>query len=212
MPVSIIPANVKWLSGIDLTVEASLEGLAKAVSEEFSEPFSVIHCVGNFWVHRPLVETSFSEIVAMVNSHVVTLFGAARYLTPLMIKSGGGRIVAFSCNSVVYSYPDMSPFTASKAALESFIRCHANEYAEFGITSCALALPTIRTAAVLDEKPTGDHKNYITPDELANTIVSDVLAQSHIISGNVIKLFKHSPTFYNSSYYQRNPRRPTSTL
>jgi NAD(P)-dependent dehydrogenase (short-subunit alcohol dehydrogenase family) len=103
------------------------------------------------------------------------------------------------------------PFTASKAAVESFVKSFANEHAEFGISACALALPTIRTAKVLKEKLTGDHKNYITPEELADYILDHVLIQPHEVNGNVFKVFKHSRTFYHKSYYQRNPRRKSRT-
>jgi NAD(P)-dependent dehydrogenase (short-subunit alcohol dehydrogenase family) len=198
------------LSGIDLLDESCLDKLADAVESKFTEPFAVIHCVGDFWVHRPLVETSLFAIRKMLSSHVLTLFGAACRLTPIMIKNGGGRIVAFSCNSVGYNYPDMSPFTASKAAVESFIKCYANEHSEFGISACALALPTIRTSTVLREKPTGDHTNYITPEHLAEIIIGQILTQSNEVNGNVVKLFRHSKSFYHSSYYDRNPRRQIS--
>ena len=198
--------RVKAISGIDLLNEADLTRLVSEVDAKFTGPFSVIHSVGNFWIHKPLVETSFAEVRAMIESQLLTLFAVARVLTPLMISRQGGRLVAFSCNSVTYSYPDMSPFTASKAGIESFIRCYANEHAEFGISASALALPTIRTPKVLMEKPTGDHANYMQPEELAEFILDHVLIMPNEANGNVIKVFKHSPTFYHSSYYDRNPR------
>jgi NAD(P)-dependent dehydrogenase (short-subunit alcohol dehydrogenase family) len=200
------PSHFEFLSGIDLTDEAALQILSNTVKHAFTEPFSILHCVGDFWIHRPLIETTLPEVSRMLSSQITTLFGAAMALTPTMIANGGGRLLAFSCNSVVYSYPDMSPFTASKAAIESFIKCYANEHSEFGISACALALPTIRTATVLKEKPQGDHKNYVTPESLAEIIVQQVLTQSPVLNGNVIKLFQHSPSFYHSSYYDRNPR------
>jgi NAD(P)-dependent dehydrogenase (short-subunit alcohol dehydrogenase family) len=144
-------------------------------------------------------------MVAMLQSQVVTLYGVARFLTPVMKDNGGGRLVAFSCNSVAYNYPDMSPFTASKAAIECFVKCYANEHSHFGISACFLALPTIRTPKVLKEKAKGDHKNYIKPADLADYILNCVLTQPHEVNGNVIKVFKYSHTFYHSSYYERNP-------
>lgn len=200
-------SNTQWLTGIDLTVEADLITLASVVGSAFSAPFSVVHSVGDFWLHKPLVGTSFHELVSIVNSHVITLLGVARFLTPIMKRSGGGRLVAFSCNSVGYNYPDLSPFTAAKAAVESFVKSYANEHSEFGISATALALPTIRTQKVLAHKTGGDHENYIATAELADFVLRCILSQPHEINGNTVKLFKHSPTFYHSSYYDRNPRR-----
>jgi len=90
--------------------------------------------------------------------------------------------------------------------VETLIKCVAHEYAEHGISATALALPTIRTAKVLVEKPQGDHENYISVEDLAR-IVFDVLKLPPTVNGNVVKVYKHSKTFYHSSYFDRNPRR-----
>jgi NAD(P)-dependent dehydrogenase (short-subunit alcohol dehydrogenase family) len=201
------PRRAKILEGVDLTKEADLTCMAEEVAQQFKGPFGIVHSVGDFWVHKPLVETPFAEIERMIASQVLTLFGVARYLTPVMRRNGGGRLVAFSCNSVTYNYPDMAPFTASKAAVESFVKCYANEHSELGIAATALALPTIRTRTVLKEKPTGDARNYIRPEDLAKYVLDHVLTLPHEVNGNVIKLFKYSPTFYHQSYYERNPHR-----
>jgi len=200
--------NFATLGGIDLTETPSLTRLSESAKDFFEDrPFSMIHCVGDFWIHKPLVATPISEISRMLNSHVFTLMAAAHALTPIMIENGGGRLIAFSCNSVGYNYPDMSPFTASKAAVESFVKCFSNEYAEFGISATALALSTIRTPKVEIEKATGDLGNYVTPVELADYIIGTLLTQPKEVTGNVVKLFRYSRTFYHSSYYDRNPRR-----
>ncbi len=193
------------IDGIDLTKEADLERVADAVGTRFREPFSVIHSVGDFWEHKPLVKTPFPEIEAMLRSQTLTLFGVARFLTPVLIRNGGGRLVAFSCNSVGYCYPDMAPFTASKAAVEVFLRCYAHEHSTYGIAASSIALPTIRTRTVKTAKPTGDHKNYITPEALADYVIDHVLSAPLEETGNTYRVFKHSHTFYNRSYYDRNP-------
>lgn len=199
-------ANVQELPKIDLTRQASLERLADTVTERFQGPFSVVHSVGHFWRHKPLVETAFDEISEMLDSQILTLIGAARFLSPVMKEKGGGRFVAFSCNSVLYNYPDMAPFTASKAAIETFTRCFANEHSQFGISAMALALATIETLTVKQAKPSGDHENFMTPEFIADCILNNVLSLPHEATGNVIKLFKYSPSFYHQSYYDRNPR------
>jgi NAD(P)-dependent dehydrogenase (short-subunit alcohol dehydrogenase family) len=106
-----LPKGVVALDGIDLTNEEDLRRLGQTTAGLFQTPFAIVHCVGNFWIHKPLTDTPYAEIRQMVESQFLSLCGVARFLTPLMIKNGGGRIVAFSCNSVAYNYPDMSPFT-----------------------------------------------------------------------------------------------------
>ena len=196
-----------YLHGIDLTVETDLLRLRVAAEDFFREPFSIVHSVGDFWTHKPLTETTFHELRKMYESHYLTLCGAAHSLIPVLIKRGGGQIIAFSCNSVSYSYPDMSPFTSAKAAVESFVKCLAHEYAEYGIAVTALALPTIRTKRVIAEKPKGDHLNYISPEHLAGILLENILLLPPTVNGNILKVFKHSRTFYHSGYFDRNPRK-----
>lgn len=194
------------LTGIDLTNEQHLEVLREKVGQRLEGPFTVFHCVGDFWTHKPLVRTTFEEVARMINSHYLTFCGAAWSLLPVMVARNGGRLVGFSCNSVAYNYPDMAPFTSAKAALECFVRCVANEYSEYNIIANAVSLPTIRTDKVMELKPTGDHDHYITPEELA-IFLSDITASAPaMMNGNVLKVFRHSKTFFHQSYFDRNPR------
>lgn len=206
--MQMLPINdhSQYLHNIDLTKEKDLLKLRKVTEEFFTTPFSVVHSVGEFWYHKPLVKTAFSEIRSMYESHYLTFAGAAFALVPVLAKKGGGRIVAFSCNSVLYNYPDMSPFTSAKAAIESFIKCLAHEYAEQHVATTALALPTILTKKVLEGKLLKNHKDYITPEELANIVFNNVLCLPHTVSGNVQKVFKYNRTYYHSGYFSRNPR------
>jgi NAD(P)-dependent dehydrogenase (short-subunit alcohol dehydrogenase family) len=194
------------LVSIDLTDPSRLDQLRNTAKNHFKSPFAVIHCVGDFWTHKPLVRTEFAEIERMITSHYLTLCGVAWALLPLLIENGGGRVVALSCNSVAYNYPDMAPFTAAKAALESFIKCIANEYSEFNVVANSIALPTLRTEKVERLKDGGDLRHYVQPDELAKLIVETIVSAPNILNGNTLKIFRHSPTFFNESYFQRNPR------
>jgi NAD(P)-dependent dehydrogenase (short-subunit alcohol dehydrogenase family) len=194
-------------TNIDMANAADITLLSTYIEEFFSERFDVVHFSGDFWRHKPLICTDFLEISSMIFSHYLTLCGVAQAATPSMVKHGGGRLVAFSCNSVGYNYPDMAPFTAAKAAVESFIKCFANEYACYGVSASALALPTMNTEAIVQEKPLGDHANYLQPRDLADFIVSNVLQQPPISTGNIIKVIKHSPSFYGKSFFERNPRK-----
>ncbi|KWT85940.1 SDR family oxidoreductase [Candidatus Magnetominusculus xianensis] len=200
-------SNFKYrcLQNIDLNNDTCLLSLRDEVSTFFQGSFSIIHSVGNFWKHKPLNYTDIGFAKEMMLSHYATLFGVSHYLLPLAAERGGGRIVAFSCNSVLYNYPEMAAFTSAKAAVECLIKCIANEWSKDKIVANAIALPSIGTNAVKEDKKYGDHNNYITPDEVAE-IVIDILAEmSPYMNGNVIKIFKYSKSFYHKSFFERNP-------
>ena len=197
--------NVVHLSDMDLTSQSCLDKLRHMVSEQTCGPLAMIHCVGSFWHHTPLVECPQAVGRLMMESHYLTLYGVSHALLPIMIQRGGGRIVAFSCSSVSYNYPDMAPFTCAKAAVECLVRCIANEYSRFNISANAVALSTVHTPEVIRTKPNGDHDNYMTRDEVSDLAIQLLLEVSPFINGTCIRLIKHSSSFYHQSYYQRNP-------
>ena len=197
--------NVDYLDSIDLDKEEDLEKLAERVNDTFFEKFIFIHSVGNFWYHKSIQKTSFSEATKMMDSHYNTLYGTIQCLMPIFRKNNGGRIIAFSCNSVGYSYPEMAAFTSAKAAVETLIRCVANENSKYGVVANAIALSTINTEKVVEcQKDSKYHKDYITTDELIE-VVQDLTNASPLINGNIIKVLKYSEFFYNEGYFQRNP-------
>lgn len=203
-PPKKLVKGTDWIDKVDLTNENDLLRLREFVESKFESSFTVIHSVGDFWAHKSITNTAFSEVVSQINSHYVTLFGVMKSLVPVMKKVGGGKIVAFSCNSVKYNYPDMAAFTSAKAAVECLIKCVANEQSKNNIICNAFALPSIKTKNVIETKPEVFHENYPTLDELTECIEKTIENLSTLSNGNIISLFKYSDSFYNKGYYQRN--------
>ena len=193
-----------WIDGIDLTNEDDLMKLQNFIRNRFCVPFTLIHSVGDFWAHKSITNTRFDEAISQINSHYVTLYGTIKFVVPIMQAVGGGKIIAFSCNSVRYNYPDMAAFTSAKAAVECLIKCVANEQSKYNIIANAIALPSIKTKNVMKTKPEEFHKNYPTLDELTECIEKTIEGLSPLINGNVINLFKYSDSFYHKGYYERN--------
>jgi 3-oxoacyl-[acyl-carrier protein] reductase len=196
-------ANHKYLRA-DLTNEDNLKTLQSTTQELFDQPFTAIHCVGDFWYHRPLINTTFDDARKMIESHYLTLFGLAHSILPVQKELKGGKLIAFSCNSVGFNYPEMAAFTSAKAAVESLIKCIANEYSEYGIVANAIALSTIRTEKVEKSKDPKYFDGYITAEELAKLVLEAISELSPLVNGNVIRLLKYSKYFYHEGYFQRN--------
>jgi NAD(P)-dependent dehydrogenase (short-subunit alcohol dehydrogenase family) len=190
---------------INLTDPSSLDRLKQIAAEKFRGPFALVHCVGPFWHHKPIDQCSIGEAQEFMNGHYLTLYGALWALLPLMKERGGGRVLAVSCTSVGFHYPEMAAFTSSKAAVESLVKCAANEWAAHKISLNAIALSTVSTATVNATKPLAHEERYITPLEVASLVEDILFASSSYISGNVIRPLKYSPTYYNRSYFERNP-------
>mgnify|MGYP002507974753 CR=1 FL=1 len=193
-----------WIDGIDMTNEAHLAELRTKIQEHFTSPFILIHSVGDFWKHKSIENTSFKEAFSLIQSHYITLFGMIKAIVPIMQTVGGGKIIALSCNSVKYNYPDMAAFTSAKAAVECLIKCVANEQSKYNIIANAFALPSIKTNSVIKTKPEEFHENYPNLYELTECIEQAVENLTPLVNGNVISLFKYSDSFYHKGYYERN--------
>jgi len=199
-----LSGSCAWMEGVDLLRESDLLRIREEARRLFDSPFALVHSVGDFWRHKSIERTTLNEAVSMVQSHYITLFGVVKALVPVMREVGGGKVIAFSCNSVKYNYPDMSVFTSAKAAVECFIKCIANEQAQYDITANAFALPSIMTNSVIATKPEEYHKDYPTLDELVCCIEKVTESLTTLTNGNILSLFKYSSAFYHKGYYERN--------
>ena len=78
----------------------------------------------------------------------VNLFGAihlARAVLPHMLEQGGGRVIFTSSGVGVTGFAGISPYAASKGAMESLARCLDLEYRDRGITFHLFHPPLTRT-------------------------------------------------------------------
>jgi NAD(P)-dependent dehydrogenase (short-subunit alcohol dehydrogenase family) len=197
--------NFRHLSNIDCTKQADIEKIKnEAVSFFNNEQFDIIHTIGAFWEHVPFSDIDMNKAKEMIDSHFVTFYGVCYNLIPLMIERGGGHIIAFSCNSVKYNYPQMAAFTSAKAAVETLVKCLANEYSENGIRVNAIALSSLKTAEVKKTKPYADYVNFMPVEEVADSVVKLNNHDFKYMNGNVISLFKHSKSFFEQGYLVRN--------
>jgi short-subunit dehydrogenase len=71
---------------------------------------------------------------------------------PGMVQRGNGHVISISSIGVLTNAPRFAGYNASKAALESFSRCAAAEYATRGVHFTIINMPLVRTAMVAPTK------------------------------------------------------------
>lgn len=195
--------NIKYFFDVDLLTEEGLEKITKEADVFFKGKFNLINCTGYYNGQEPFVDTTIHEAKKIFDSNFTTVYNIVSYLMPVMIKKGGGHIVAFSCNSVRFNYPEMAPFTAAKTALESLVRSLANELFKHGIYSNSFELATLSTEHELKVKPYGDHVHWLKVEEVVGYIEQFITNPIQIQNGNSILLYHYSDSFFNKSYYER---------
>jgi NAD(P)-dependent dehydrogenase (short-subunit alcohol dehydrogenase family) len=79
----------------------------------------------------PILMQNLEQFRAVLDRNVLSAFLAVRYGVPFMKQ--GGAIVCFSSTVAKIPFPYMAAYTASKCAVEGFVKCAADELSGAGI-------------------------------------------------------------------------------
>lgn len=195
--------NIRYFPKIDLTEENDLDNLHNEIDNFISDKFHIINCVGYFPDYKTIQDMNIVEAKKVFDSNILSLYGVAHKLIPLMNKRGGGHFIGFSTHTSYQHYPLMVAFTAAKIAVESLIQGISNEYLEKNIVANAIALATLDTEVERKIKPKGDLSSWLKTEEVC-TLVDNLIANSNdLINGNVIHAYRHSKTYFGQSYFGR---------
>ncbi len=123
------------------------------------------------------IESSFDRFHDLERTMQLNYFGAIRTtmgVLPSMISRRRGHVVNISSIGVLTNAPRFSAYVASKAALESWTRCAASEFADVGITFTTINMPLVRTPMIA---PTKLYNNVptLSPEEAADLVVQAIV-------------------------------------
>lgn len=124
--------GVKHLN-TDVTDETSVIAAINQIAQEQGKIDIVVNCAG-FGISGAV---EFTELLDAKRQFDVNFFGMVnvnKAVLPYMRRNGGGRIVNISSVAAVAHIPFQTYYSASKAAIESYTCCLANEVKPFGIS------------------------------------------------------------------------------
>lgn len=173
----------------DLTNAASARQLAESTAQRFKRIDVLIHVMGGFAGGQPIPETDDATWDLMMNLNLRSAFYIFRSVLPHMRRGGSGRIVAIASRAALEPAPNISAYSASKAALVSLVRTAALENKGQGITANAILPGTMNTAANRKADPQADASRWIPPETVADLAVflaSEAAAQ---ITGAAIPVY-----------------------
>lgn len=191
--------NICYLPNIDLIKESDLNTLKNKANDFLNDKFHVINCVGYFPGYYNLEEMSVSTAQKVFNGNILTLYGVANKLIPLMRERGGGHFIGFSTHTSYQDYPQMVAFTAVKEAVVALIKGISNEYIKDGIVANTIALATLLTKA---ELPYGDHENWLETKEVCDIVENLIHHSNNLINGTTLHMYKYSETYF-AGYFDR---------
>ena len=115
-----------------VTNPADLDALVRATLEAYGRIDAVVNSTG----HPPsgrLLEISDADWLAGMDLVLLNVVRMARLVTPIFLRQGGGSIVNISTFAAFEPSPRFPVSSALRAALGSFAKLYADEYAPHGV-------------------------------------------------------------------------------
>ena len=167
-------------SVIDLKDGEAVRSAAETVSAKFGSLHALVHLVGGWVGGKTLTEASAQELGFMLGQHVWTTFHLFQSFTPLLVKSGSGRVIVVSASTVPNPPGKTGPYTAAKAAQENLVLTLASELKEQAVTA------NIIQVRAIDAGNTG---KGTTPEEIVAAILYLFSDEASKVSGARIPVY-----------------------
>ena len=126
---------------VDLTDEAALSKAAALVGDVDI----LINSAGIVGPALPITETTSADWSAVLNVNVLGVVSTMRTFVPGMVERGWGRVVNFASMAGKDGNPNMSIYSASKAAVIALTKSAGKELATTGVLVNAIAPAVIAT-------------------------------------------------------------------
>lgn len=128
----------------DVTDETAVKEAVKDIIESEGRIDILINCAG-FGISGAVEFTEESEARKQFDVNFFGTVNVTKAVLPFMRENKGGRIVNISSVAAVAHIPFQTYYSASKAAIESYTCCLANEVRPFGISVTAIEPGDIAT-------------------------------------------------------------------
>jgi len=129
---------------VDVADEAAVERAAEYVVDKFGRVDILVNNAGIAKV-APLLELSVADLRRVFDTNVTGAFLCARAFGAHMVAQHKGTVINIASVSGLVGEPDLSAYSASKAALIGMTRALAIEWARHNITVNAIAPGYFRT-------------------------------------------------------------------
>lgn len=123
----------------DVTEESFAKALVEFAMNSFGKLDVAMNNAGSLGPSCPVQTVSLPEWTDVMEANLTSAFLGAKYQIPAMIQSGGGSLIfVSSVMGYTTAFPNMSPYSASKAGMIGLSNALAVECAAHGIRVNAL--------------------------------------------------------------------------
>lgn len=143
--------NADWIVA-DVTDDAAMDAAVAATVKRFGPLTLAVNSAGT-GAAGPILDLTTEQFDAAIQTNLIGTFRALRSQGRAMKEAGGGSIVNISSIAGSQTHPWMSPYCASKAAVNMLTMCAADELGEENIRVNAVEPGVVKTpmAAMLSD-------------------------------------------------------------
>ncbi|MCC5669493.1 SDR family oxidoreductase [Nostoc sp. CHAB 5784] len=186
-------ARVITVTG-DLTLDATIEEFQFRVHEHMENLQTLVCCAGAY----PIVlwnELTRNHLRASLSLNLETHLACIQAVTPRMIQSGYGRIVAISSVLTQIGRVNLAPYIAAKGGLEALVRALARELGPHGVTINIVRPGSIEVASKgINNNPVAEAQQLAkqciqrrgTPDDIAAAVAFLTSSEAGFITGQCL--------------------------
>jgi NAD(P)-dependent dehydrogenase (short-subunit alcohol dehydrogenase family) len=134
------------LSGpADITADVTDEAALREVADRIGPVDVLVNSAGIVGANKPLLETTTQEWQRVLDVNVLGMVNAIRFFVPGMRDRGWGRVVNLASMAGKDGNPNLSIYSASKAAVIALTKSVGKELATTGVLINAIAPAVIAT-------------------------------------------------------------------
>jgi NAD(P)-dependent dehydrogenase (short-subunit alcohol dehydrogenase family) len=134
--------DVRFVSA-DVSQEESVRAMIARVVDLHGR-IDGVHCNAGVWGKGRVTEFNDAAWDKLMGVNVKSVFWTAKHVVPVMERQGGGVILITTSVAAFIGFPAHALYCASKAALESLVRCLAVDHAG-KVRVCGICPGTIDT-------------------------------------------------------------------
>ena len=144
---------------LDISDAKAVEAAAAQSNQALGKIDILVNSAGITGATQPVVGYPIDSWLKVINVNVNGLFYCCRFVVPLMLENGYGRIVNISSVAGKEGNPNASSYSASKAAVLGFTKSLGKELATKGVIVNAVT-PATFESPILDNVPQS-HIDYM---------------------------------------------------
>jgi len=168
---------------VDLTDEAAVAALVRAVHGEFGRIDVLVNLAGGLTRYKAVTEHSVADWNHEMGNNLLSAFLCSRAVFPIM-RENGGAIVNFSRAGLPQA--NMVAYSCAKAGVDALTRTLALEGREYKIRVNAIAPGIADTASNIESMKPKDTSRWARREDIADAVLFLASAAAGGITGQIL--------------------------